>query len=534
MSVSPVKILLVDDDEAKFAIIRNLLKRVETGHFSLDWVETYDEALSLINKGIHDAYLIDYRLGEKSGLDLIREAVAADRSRPMILLTAQGDHNVDIQAMAAGAADYLDKLQLNTPILERSIRYAIEHKKVEQELRTSEEKYRLIADNVSDNIWTTDLLLKYTYISPSIKDILGYQAEEMINMSLMDTLTPDSRDKTASVLAEEFEKEKNGRGFERSRIMELEQIHKNGSPVWTEVRAAYLRDSLNNIAGLLGITRDITDRKRTETELTQYREHLENLVESRTLDLLNAKETAESANKAKSEFLANMSHELRTPLNSIIGFSRLMQMGYDREMYKEHLENIYSSGLHLLKIINDILDLSKIEAGKMQFELTPVNLYDIITSSVSLISLQAKNKKISIQVEYEKDSVIQIIGDEKRIQQVFLNLLSNAVKFTNEYGHIIIQAGIVNNSAEINVIDNGIGIPEEQLDYIFGQFNQADSGINRKNQGTGLGLAIAKKIIAAHGGSISVASKQGMGSKFTVTLPCKVLNKTPQNGISYQ
>ncbi len=267
--------------------------------------------------------------------------------------------------------------------------------------------------------------------------------------------------------------------------------------------------------------KNILELKNAKDEIKKHRDHLEDIVKERTKELNKAKLMAEIANRAKSEFLANMSHELKTPLNSVIGFSKLMKMGYDKKMYDEHIDNILNAGTNLLKLINEILDFSKIETDTMKFKRKQIPLYNIISLCVSYVSTSALNKRISILNELEVREEINIIGDSKKLQQVFTHLLSNAIKFTNEGGRIKIASKLKNGYVNIDVIDNGIGIKDEYQELIFDKFSLINSKFNRKEYGTGLGLAITKLIVEKHGGSISVKSKEGKGSTFSVNLPCE-------------
>jgi signal transduction histidine kinase len=231
----------------------------------------------------------------------------------------------------------------------------------------------------------------------------------------------------------------------------------------------------------------------------------------------------EAANRHKSEFLANMSHELRTPLNAIIGFSEVLQerlFGELNEKQAEYTDDILTSGRHLLSLINEILDLSKVEAGRMELELTTFDLPLAIDNARTFVRERATKHGINLDVSIDK-GLGEFKGDERKIKQILLNLLSNAVKFTPEGGRIGIQAKQVDGAAEISVSDTGIGIGPEDQARIFEEFRQVGGDYAHKSEGTGLGLTLAKKFVELHGGKIWVQSEVGKGSTFTFTLPMR-------------
>jgi len=231
----------------------------------------------------------------------------------------------------------------------------------------------------------------------------------------------------------------------------------------------------------------------------------------------------EAASRHKSEFLANMSHELRTPLNAVIGFSEVLlqrMFGELNAKQDEYLKDIYASGQHLLSLINDILDLSKIEAGRMELAPAPFHLPSALDNAVTLVRERAGRHGIALQLDIDP-ALGEVAGDERKIKQVLLNLLSNAVKFTPEGGRISLKAGLTDGAVEIAVTDTGIGIAPEDQAAIFEEFRQVGSDETRKQEGTGLGLTLAKKFVELHGGRIWVESEPGRGSTFTFTLPLR-------------
>ncbi|NJD36969.1 MAG: response regulator, partial [Geobacter sp.] len=408
----------------------------------------------------------------------------------------------------------------------RTMRAAVRRKT--EELQVQEEQYRLLAENVIDVIWVIAPDGRFRYVSPSVIRQRGYPASEAMQQTLEQVLAPDSLPIAQSYLQQALANAAAGQPVE-SFLGELEQRCNDGTTFWSEVRADALYHADGTFAGLIGVSRDISERKQADLQLAEYRKNLEQRVEERTAELTamadslrTAKAVAEKAAQVKASFLANMSHEIRTPMNAIIGMLHLMLRTELGPRQRDYLNKTLDSSRHLLRIINDILDFSKIEAGKLSVEQAEFDLEQLLDKVAGQLGEKAAAKGLELLMDVEPGVPDRLIGDALRISQILLNYGSNALKFT-EQGEIQIAVRVRERTAEqvllcFEVRDTGIGLDEEQLQHLFQSFQQADMSTTRKYGGTGLGLAICKRLAELMGGSVGVASAAGQGSTFWFTI----------------
>jgi signal transduction histidine kinase len=357
--------------------------------------------------------------------------------------------------------------------------------------------------------------------------MLGYKAVDMVNKitpaELHDPQEVIARAKALSLelgttIAPGFEALafKAARGIED--IYELTKIRKDGSRFPARVSVTALRDAQNAIIGYLLIGADNTARQQVE----EVRKRFEHALQETNIKLEAAKSAAEKANLAKSDFLSSMSHELRTPLNGIIGFTEFLideKPGPLLPRQKEYLGDVLNSGRHLLQLINDVLDLAKIEAGKMELHLETFSARTAVAEVTAVIEGIAKKRQVAVLVEVGPD-MEAVTLDQKKFKQILYNLLSNAIKFSDVGGQVELSARRLDSrQMEVRVHDAGIGIKTEDIKRLFNEFEQLESGPGRRFEGTGLGLALTRKIVKFHGGRIQVESIPGQGSTFTVALP---------------
>jgi signal transduction histidine kinase/CheY-like chemotaxis protein/HAMP domain-containing protein len=335
--------------------------------------------------------------------------------------------------------------------------------------------------------------------------------------SALDAYLPDSRQRVVDNLTHAIQ---TGNAF----TIQVEvRGAQSGAHKWCELRGFPHYDPEGHIDYLTGTLQDISERKQAETELRQHRDHLERLVEERTAALTIAKEGAEAASRAKSTFLANMSHELRTPMNGVMGMVDMALRRATDPQQIDWLNKSKSSAHHLLAVINDILDLSKIEADRLTLEITHFQFSEVLENLLSLLGHKAEEKQIKLLADLDpKLPRMAFLGDPLRLGQILINLTGNALKFTDN-GSITLRARFLEDDPEgvllrIEVADTGIGITSEQQQRLFSAFEQADGSMTRKYGGTGLGLAITKRLVQLMGGEIGVNSTPGQGSTFWFTV----------------
>lgn len=367
------------------------------------------------------------------------------------------------------------------------------YKKTLADLKGSEEKYRSILESINDSIYMVDRECNYIFVNSKhrsrlgIEDYHGYRYGDCHTSQETSTFSEKIKRIFENGEPKEHEYEQGGKWF-----------HQTLSPVRDPCTG-----KITAVTAIHVISTEITARKDAEKII------LEN-------------ERMASAGKAKSEFMANMSHELRTPLNSIVGFSELLKQntkGANNEKLEHYADNILFSSRHLLAIIEDILDLSNVEAGKMQLFFEKTSVPETVNDTISLVKDNAADRNVVIITELD-ENVEFIFTDHNRFRQILFNLLSNAVKFSKEEGGTVtVTSTIEGDTVKFSVSDTGIGIKEEEMGRLFQTFDQLDSGITKNYAGTGLGLAVSKKLVELMGGSISVESSYGEGSTFTFTLP---------------
>jgi len=354
--------------------------------------------------------------------------------------------------------------------------------------------------------------LKFFYVNQGAIKQVGYDLDEMMDMTPFDIKPEINEAQFRDIIAPLVE------GNQKITTFETIHEHKDGHRIPVEIFLQYIQLS-NEEPHFIAIVRDITERKQAEHILQKTNEELEERVQQRTAEYLQAKEEAERANRAKSQFLSSMSHELRTPLNAILGFSQLIEMDAKKEIVRENAQEIINGGNHLLELINEVLDLSKIESGNVEFFIQSHSLNENLNYALCMIKPLVDKNSIQIIDNVSSLPDIDINVDERRFKQVLLNILSNAIKYNSENGKVTIDCSLNDeNMLCLSIVDSGEGLTPEQHDSLFKPFDRAGAE-NSHIEGTGLGLVISRGYIEKMGGQLTVESVVGKGSCFWIKVP---------------
>ncbi len=492
--------ILVVEDHAPDRIM--ILNAISQSGFETEVrvAENIDDALKICSGNKIDCIFLDYYFPEKNGIDFLKQYNQSGGNGSIIMVTSQDDVNMAVECMKLGASDYLTKNQITPASISKSINYVSKIKtasdtaeRAERALLESELKLKNIIARSPMILFNIDQFGTITLFKGKAASMLNIKSEEVIGKSLLefDNKLPIKHDDYKIALTNEklhFKTESNNRYF--------------------DVNYIPIKNEKKEVTGMMGIALDITSFKNNED------------------DLINTIEITETASKIKEQFLANMSHEIRTPIHGIISLTQFILNTNPTEEQVKYLELIRKSADTLKVIVDDILDLSKIDAEKMTFEEIQFNIKDTVQTTVAAFIPKTIEKNIKIKTELSNDLPEYLIGDPVRLTQIINNIVGNSIKFT-EKGSITISVNIKDSNTEFSIIefifsDTGIGISSQKIGGIFESFSQAESDTTRKYGGTGLGLSISKKLVEKQNGKIKVESELGKGTTFTIELPFKI------------
>jgi PAS domain S-box-containing protein len=499
----PIQLLLIEDNPGDARLLRRMLDSALDTGFELHTVSRLCDGYAFLRDHAVDAILLDLGLPDSTGLGTFHDLQARHHDLPVIVLTGLNDQEVAVQVLRAGGQDYLVKGQIDIHLLARSIRYAIERKRLEQALYRREQESKALVEHAPDIIVRFDRAHRLLYVNPAVEAATGAAPTALVGKPLESFgVVEADRARVEETLRRVF-------ATGDDQVLEGRIGNRRGNRTY-EIRFAAEMGEDGRVETVLAVARDISRRKALENEARQ------------------AREEAEQANRAKSEFLANMSHEIRTPMNGIMGMIHLARIKSGDPAINEYLDMADKSALHLLGIVNDVLDLSKLEAGKIRLFRKLFSLRKELEAAVEPFRVAAGRKDLGLAHVVAADLPDGIVGDAGRLRQVLTNLIGNAIKFT-ESGRIdlrVERAGVTAAGGpqlfRFTVTDTGIGIPAVRLSRIFESFEQAHASAQALFGGTGLGLTISRQLVELMGGEITVASREGEGSVFSFVLPLDV------------
>ena len=498
-----VKLLVIDDDEVDKRQLKRALKASGFKHALTE----YSDTRSITDIGLlhtFDCIFLDYLLPGDNGLLFLKKIRDAGIVTPIVIITSQGNESIAVKLMKAGASDYVIKNDIDGQSLSQVLRNMLrlnsmlrEREQAYSALRISEARLAEAQQIAKMGNWEFHAESKAVYASPEVYIILGLDPQNPLTFEMfLAVVQPDER---APFLAA-WDKAMEGKQYDVD-----VRINTPSGVKFAHSQGRCIQDSTGNVVKVVGTLQDITDRKLAEREI------------------LRARELAENSMKVKEIFLANMSHEIRTPMNAILGFTRLLYETPLTTEQKSYMDAIHFSGENLLVIINDILDLSKIQSGKTTLEKSEFNIRELVNAVLGVLRPKALEKGIRLTWTVHPQVSETIKGDPVRLNQILTNLISNGIKFTEQGGvtlEITSKATKKQESIlEFKVRDTGIGIPADKHAAIFENFVQASSDTTKKYGGTGLGLAIVKNLVELQDGKISLTSVDGAGSTFTVHIP---------------
>jgi PAS domain S-box-containing protein len=507
-----ISILLVDDDEDDYLITRDLIDEISYQRYQLDWIDDYGQALRIMDRQDYDVYLVDYRLGARTGLDLISEGQAREYHRPIILLTGQGDLETDARAMQLGAADYLVKSQLTADKLERSVRYAIQQartlheiqvlnteleERVERrtqalrqavaDLRQSQQLFRSIAQSFPNgSIMVLDRDLSFVFVEGSELQRLGFQPAQLVGQPMM-TFFPEN----LHPIMEYY--------LQRVREGESLNFEINFREYIYSMRGVPLEGAEGRIDQILLVSNNITREKKAEEEVR------------------NALKKERQLNELKSRFVSMASHEFRTPLSTILSSVSLISRYTESEQQhkrEKHIERVKSSVRNLTGILEEFLSLTRLEEGKIEVR---ADSFDAEAFFLEVIDEMQGLLKPGQRIHLRVEGPSEVYLDKHLMRNILNNLLSNAIKYSQEGDSIEVTLGGDEAMLKFSIIDYGIGIPEEEQVHLFERFYRAQNATNI--QGTGLGLNIVRKYVSLLNGQVSFESSLSVGTTFTITCP---------------
>lgn len=516
MEKEPIKLLVIEDNPGDAALIEDMIEDISEIRIEMIHVRRLSAGLEVLQKYSIDAILLDLGLPDSFGINTLNSVQAQASGVPVVVMTGLNDKQVAVKAIKAGAQDFLVKGRIDSELLEHSLRYAIERKRIEEALIESQSELKATFEQAAVGIAHVSLYGKWLKINQKMCDITGYSMEELLALDFQTVTYPEDLENDLEQVKQLLS------GEIDTYSMEKRYVRKNGTVFWVNLTVSLVRDLGGNPAYFISIIEDISERKEAEEKVRRYSEELQKskeALEKNALELAALNKNLQEVNAGKDKLFSIVAHDLRSPFSALLGFTEYLSQNIDeltQEEIKDFASRVHTSLKKIFRLVDNLLQWSTLQSGTLRFAPVKFCLNLLIKEILDIYQINAARKRINLNFEFNHD--FDVYADKNMTDTVIRNLLSNAVKFTYPDGRITISLKDDTDHVIVAINDTGTGISREDLPKLFKIEESISTTGTDKEKGTGLGLILVKDFVERNGGSIWVESEPGEGSTFCFTL----------------
>ncbi|MGE5432560.1 MAG: PAS domain S-box protein [Syntrophomonadaceae bacterium] len=516
MEKESIRLLVIEDNPGDAALIEDMIADISEIRIEMMHVTRLAAGLEALEKYGMDAVLLDLGLPDSFGINTLHKVQAHNSAVPIVVMTGLNDKQVAVQAIKGGAQDYLVKGRIDSELLEHSLRYAVERKRIEEALIESQSELKATFDQAAVGIAHVSLEGKWLKVNQKICDITGYTTEELEKLDFQTITHPEYLEKDVEQVKMIIENKTTTYSTEKR------YIRKDGTSIWVNLTVSLVRDTAGNPAYFISIIEDISERKEAEEKVFRYSEELRKSKEeleknALKLDALN--KNLQEVNASKDKFFSIVAHDLRSPFSALLGFTEYLSHNID-ELEKEEIKDfafrVHTSLKRIFRLVDNLLQWSTLQSGGMKFSPVKFCLNLLVKEVLDIYQVNAARKSINLNFEFDHD--YDVYADKNMTDTVIRNLLSNALKFTYPEGRVTISLKDDTDSVIVAVSDTGTGISKEDMQKLFRIEESVSRTGTDKERGTGLGLILVKDFVERNGGKLWVESEPGQGSTFKFTI----------------
>ncbi|MGE5403024.1 MAG: PAS domain S-box protein [Ignavibacteriales bacterium] len=512
-----IKLLIIEDNPGDAALIEDMIGEIEEVNIEIEHVTRLSKGLERLKQNSISAVLLDLGLPDSFGIDTFYKVHEQTAGVPIVVMTGLNDKQVAVKAIQAGAQDYLVKGKIDAGLLEHSLRYAIERKRIEEALLERESQLKATFEQAAVGIAHVALDGRWVKVNQRICDITGYSPEEMLSLDFQSMTFPEDLPPDLENIKKIIE------GEIRTYSMEKRYIRRDGAVIWTDLTVSLVRDASGTPKYFISIIEDIDERKKAEEQIRRYAEELrlnKEALENNAKELASLNKNLHELNASKDKFFSIVAHDLRSPFSALLGFTEYLSHNIDelsKEEVRDFSHRIYNSLKRVFKLIENLLQWSSLQSGRMEFSPASFCLNVMIRDILDIYQVNAARKRINLNYEFSEE--FNVFADRNMINTVIRNLLSNAIKFTPQHGRVVVrQYSSTPEEVIVEVSDTGMGIEQGEIKRLFKIDENVIKEGTDKEKGTGLGLILCKDFVERNSGRIWVESEPGNGSTFKFTL----------------